>query len=345
MAASDMAADDQNGQWTCALSVEPRPGRLAAQVETPDLEGYDEDVVVKETVPTEIDAGAQVTLVGTIACSPARDLRGQSILVQDQEGTPRGEAQVVDFDGEISRTAELAVDAPTRTGEHRWLAVLPAHTADGIDYEEVSAPFTLTVRAHATNIAVWDVPTAIVAGDAFHFKVGVKCSSECRPAGWTFNVSDEHGVQVAAGALSDEPWPGTEALYHAEVEARAPGAEGLHDWSVKAPGPHLDIPHEEQTARFGIRSVPRPECLISVEAIDKESQSPIEGARVVVHPYRVFTDDRGRAQVRVPKGTYRIFVSGSGHVPFRTECEVAADTSIRAELILDRELTDADLWS
>lgn len=344
-----MAVQDQEPQTACIISVEVTPGGIAARAEPaepdPDEIVSAEENAAEDAQPAEVDAGAEVTLVGTIQYSPARDLRDVALLIKDDEGSLLGEAEIVEFNGEINTTAELAVKAPLLPGEHIWLAVLPAHTADGVDYQEVSAPFQFIVRSHTTSIVVWDVPTAIVAGEAFRFKLGVKCSSACGPANWSFAVSDEDGQPAAAGTLGDEPWPGTAALYYAEVEARAPEAEGVHDWTVTAPGPDLEIPHEQQTARIGVRSVRQPEYLISIEAIDKASQAPIKGAKVVVHPYRVFTDEHGRAEVRVPRGMYRIFVSGPGHVPYRSDGEVMADTSIRAELTLDREPTAAELWA
>jgi hypothetical protein len=345
-----MAAEDQEPRPACILSIELNPGgtgarAAAVEASEADADGVETDAEDKEAEPTEIDAGAEVTLVGTIACSPPRDLRELTILVRDQDGSQLGEAEIVEFDGEINTTAELTVKAPLQPGDYTWLAVLPAHAADEVEYEEVASPVPLTVKAHTTSIAVWDVPTAIVAGETFRFKIGVKCSSACRPTGWTFEVSNEHGEQVATGTLEDEPWPDTAALFYAEVEARAPKAEGLHDWTVRAPGPGLDVPHEQQTARVGVRSVPQPECLVTVEAIDFESQAPLKDAKVVIHPYRAVTDDQGRAQLRVPKGTYRVFVSASGHVPYRTDGEVMADTTIRAELLLYKVFTEADLWA
>lgn len=340
-----MAEQDQVQESACILTVEVILGGMAAAAEASEAVAGETDPAAEEEVPTEIDAGAEVGLVATIVCSPPRDLRELAVLVKDQDGSPLGEAQIVDFDGEINTTSELAVKAPLQPGEHTWLAVLPAHIADNIAYEEVSRPFQLTVKAHTTSIVVWDVPTAIVAGETFCFKLGVKCSSECGPAGWTFQVNDEHGEPVAAGKLGDEPWAGTAALFYAEVEARAPQAEGLHDWNVTAPGPDLTIPHEHQTARFGVRSVPQPTCIITVEAVDQASHSPVKGAKVVVHPYRAFTDDNGRAQLRVPQGGYTIFISAARHVPYRTDGEVMDDILIRAELILERELTEAEIWS
>ena len=79
--------------------------------------------------------------------------------------------------------------------------------------------------------------------------------------------------------------------------------------------------------------------------MDAESGTPVEGARVVAHPYRTVTDERGVAEMRVPAGDYRLFVSGKGCIPFRFDGVVKADTTIRAQLAQDVELSDADIWS
>jgi len=197
------------------------------------------------------------------------------------------------------------------------------------------------------------VPSTIEYGEKFSVKLGVKCAAECRPEGWTVEVRDQNGKEQASATLHDEPWPGTSALYYAEVELSAPDTEGLHIWEAKAladgPADGLadgpDIPHAEAVAPFSVRVVPTPECLLTVVAIDMESQTPVEGAKVSVHPYKTFTDERGVAEVRLPKGEYRLFVSGKKYFPFRSDGEMKADVTIRAELAVDRELSDADIWS
>ena len=210
-------------------------------------------------------------------------------------------------------------------------------------------------------MVVWDEPPTVERGEGFSVKLGVRCSSECRPDGWTVEVRDQDGKKRATATLSGEPWPGTAALYYAEVDLSAPATEGVHEWEAKAladgaagalvdgaaggPADGPDIQHAECTARFGVRVVPKPECLLTVVAIDRESQTPVKGAKVVVHPYKVFTDERGVAEVRVPQGEYRLFVSGKSYFPFRSDVEMKADVTIRAELALDRELSDADVWS
>ena len=213
------------------------------------------------------------------------------------------------------------------------------------------------VEAHATRVVVWDTPPAIERGKRFAVRLGVACSARCPPAGWAVEVRDHDGELRATSALGDEPWPGTDALYHAEVALTAPDAEGLYTWEATAltdgadredrtdGADGTDDAHTGGSARFGVRVVSPPACLLTVVALDAESGAPVAGARVAAHPYRAVTDARGVAEIRVPAGAYRLFVSGRRYRAFRFEGDVQADTTIRAELAHEVELSDADLWS
>jgi hypothetical protein len=202
------------------------------------------------------------------------------------------------------------------------------------------------MEPHATRIVVWDVPLAIECGAPLRFKVGVKCAAECRVAEWRVAIRDAEGRALADVALGDTPWPETAALFHAEVEARAPAGEGLFVWEAAvAEVAGAAAPHAAASTRFQVRVVQAPECRVKVVAVDAASRSPVRGARVVVHPYRAVTDAAGVAEIRVPKGTYRLFVSGRDYFPFRSDGQVSADVTIEAELHADRGPSDAELWS
>ena len=188
---------------------------------------------------------------------------------------------------------------------------------------ETSAP-PAALTPHGTSVVVWDVPSAIVAGERFRIKVGIKCSSGCHLANTDFGIYDEEGAQVVTGTLPDERWPGTTGLYVAEIELEAPAGEGLYTWSVRG--------HAEGFASFGVRVVSAPECLVRVEAVDHISQTPISGARVIMHPYQAVTDERGVAEVRVAKGAYKLFVSQTRYLTFALPVDVTADMTTRAEL-------------
>lgn len=222
---------------------------------------------------------------------------------------------------------------------------------------------------HARSIVVWDVPAAIERGETFCIKVGLKCGAACSPAGWTVDVRDHDGRIRASAPLGPEPWPGTAALHYAIVELEAPEHDGLYAWEAMAPAVALEHPadavaddatdavaddahdvpaeivHAEVGAGFNVRVVPAPEWRLTVVALDKASRAPVKHAKVVIHPYRASTDERGIAVLRVPKGAYRLFVSGRDYFPFRSEGEVTSDITITAELEPDLPPSDAELWA
>jgi hypothetical protein len=198
---------------------------------------------------------------------------------------------------------------------------------------------------HSTRVVVWDVPVAVEPGAAFRVKVGVKCAAECSSAGRLVEIRDAGGRVVASGSAGQVPWFGTSALYHAELELRAPSVEGLHVCEAVVAAAMGDLTHEAASARFHVRAVRAPECRLKVIAVDARSHAPVPGAKVVVHPYHALTNADGIAELRVPKGAYRLFVSGRDRFPFRSDGEIDSDVTIRAELDEDFGPSDAELWS
>jgi hypothetical protein len=192
---------------------------------------------------------------------------------------------------------------------------------------EASTP-TAAVTPHTTSVVVWDVPSAIVVGERFRIKVGIKCSNECHLTNTDVGIYDDEGRQVATGTLADERWPGTTGLYVAEVELDAPAGEGLYTWSVRGQ-------HAEGSSSFGVRVVSPPDCLVRVEAVDHITRAPLSGARVVMHPYKAVSDEHGVAEVRVAKGAYTLFVSQTGYLTFGLPVDVQADMTARTELSLE----------
>lgn len=190
-------------------------------------------------------------------------------------------------------------------------------------------------QSHAVSLGAWDVPSAIVAGDAFRITIGMKCASACNLAKSAFAIADHAGTEVAAGILSGDLWPGSTGLYVADVELRAPAEEGLYTWTLRARQPDAAMPHAEGVTSFGVRVVQRPEHLVTVEAVDQATGTPVPGARVVLHPYRAETDERGVARIRVAGGSYRLFVSQTRYDTFGVPLEVSADMTTRAELTLE----------
>ena len=294
--------------------------------------------IALEVSPDTVDAGAEMSLRARVSCSPPCDFTGHSLLVKDDAGADAGTLELTDLDDEENAIGAVALKAPLKTGDHVWSILSPAVVQNGVSYEEASKPISFTVKPHTTRVLAWDAPATVVAGERFTIRIGIKCSSECVFADKGFEVYDHEGAKVAAGALSDDIWPGTSGLYFATVELKAPSAAGLYQWSVKSAGKDLERPHAEGAAEFSLRVVPAPECLIKVEAVDKASQEPLAGAHVALHPYKAMTDELGRAEMRVAKGGYNLFVAKARYVTLGRPVEVAADMTARAELDLEPEI-------
>src|SRR5262245_49203575 len=171
--------------------------------------------------PEPVDAGAELTMHATLSCAPARDLRGHKLLIKDDAGADVGSIEIAHFDGETSETDEFVARAPVKAGAYLWSAVC----------EGTSSPISFSVKSHATSVVVWDIPSAVVIGEKFRTKVGIKCSSECPLTHRDFEIYDHEGTRIATRTLSGDHWPGTN-LFSAEVELEAPAAEGLYTWSV-----------------------------------------------------------------------------------------------------------------
>jgi hypothetical protein len=290
-----------------------------------------------EVSPSEVDAGAELTLTGRVSCPHGCDLRGDRVSIQNQDGTELATAELTEFDGEAYVTSAFVLRAPLTAGQHIYRVLLAAQEKDRILHEETSIEFSIAAKAHAASVNVWGLPSAIAVGERFSFKVGIKCSAGCKLTGRQLSVFDQEGAQVGAGSLLDDIWPGTSDLYFAEMEAQAPPTTGDYRWQVETPGADSSVPHAAGSCTFAVKVVSPPDHEVTVEALDGETQSPIKGAHVLLHPYRAFTDESGVAKVKVAKGRYKLFVSGFNYIAYESILDVAADVTVRAELTVEPE--------
>lgn len=209
----------------------------------------------------------------------------------------------------------------------------------------------MTDTGHNRNIVVWGVPEAVPCGSEFSFRVGIKCQFDCPPDGWVLEIRDHNGTTMASQPVNAKPSPGTAALFHAEFELRSPAGVGEFVWRVVSPlqptsrSENTDPRHNETVAEFSVRTVPEGEYRLTVLAIDRAAERPVAGLKVVAHPYRTVTDESGVAELWLPKGRYRLFVSGKHFFPLRLDGELKCDQQVRAELVIDRGPTDAEMWS
>ena len=153
--------------------------------------------------PQEVDAGAEQTLKAVAECPEDYDLSGDQISFHDAAGREIGSAPlaVLEQDG---FAAEIIVTAPVELGEYGYSAVLTAVESDGVAHAGARAEARCSVKAHDAYLNAWDVPSAITAGDAFSFQVGLKCSCGCNLANRSFVVRDQAGTVVPQAGLATQ---------------------------------------------------------------------------------------------------------------------------------------------
>jgi hypothetical protein len=290
-----------------------------------------------EVSASEVDAGAELTLRAFVSCPHGCDLTGQRVSIRNSDGAELASAELTELDRGAHVTSALVLRAPIEAGEHIYRAVLAAHEKDGVAHDETSIAFSFVTMAHATSVNVWGLPSAIAAGERFGFKVGIKCSASCKLTGRALRVFDHDGAQVGSASLLDDIWPGTTALYFAEVEAQAPLKAGDYAWEVRTPASERGVPHAAGSFRFNVKVVRPPDHQVTVAAVDSATQTPISGAHVLLHPYRTSTDDTGTAKVKVARGRYKLFVSGFNYIPYAGHIDVAGDVTVRVELAVEPE--------
>ena len=290
-----------------------------------------------EVSPSEVDAGAELTLRARVSCPHGCDLKGQSVSIRNEDDTELASAELTELDGEACVTAASVLQAPLEVGEHIYGAVLPLFEKDGILHEETSTEFSFATKAHAQSVNVWGLPPAIGPRERFRFKVGIKCSAGCKLTGRPLRTFDHEGAQVGEASLTGDIWPGTGALYFSEVEAEAPLMAGDYKWQVETTGSASRVPHAAGSCTVAVKVVSPPDYEVTVEAVDSERQTSIKGAHVLLHPYRALTDEKGVAKVKVAKGRYKLFVSGFNYIAYRNIINVAGDVATRAELTMEPE--------
>ena len=195
-------------------------------------------------------------------------------------------------------------------------------------------------------MAAWDVPSPVIMNRSFKVKVGVKCSAACQLAGRLVQVCDEKGRQIGGSRLGDTPWPGTSALYVAEVELTAPGTEGMASWFAMVAAAEPGLPHEESSAAFSLRIARPPEHRVTVQVADKGTKAPLEDVEVRLGVYRASTDAQGRAILELPGGVYPLGAWKAGYEMRTRTVKVGKDLTIRVEAVVvpPKDSDDERVW-
>jgi hypothetical protein len=297
-------------------------------------------VLIADIAPHPVDAGAALTVTVQVD-APIGMLAAAEMVLTDATGGELGRAPVVVGD-DGPPVAAIVLDAPAVPGDHQWQVTLVPAPSDAAPQ---TASVTVTVLAHPIGLTLWDTPDAVQAGRDFTFRLGVKCPCGCGSAHWPFVVQDQTGAQVATGTVGDTPWPGTDALCHAQVTLTAPTTPGVQDWTITGLPPDHAMPHIARAMPLRVTVTPAADATLTVIAVDAATGAPVDRAKVVAHPFRAFTDATGRATLHLPRGTYTVFVSGKQYFAHRQTVEVSDTATLHASLHTDHAFSDADTWA
>ena len=309
-------------------------------METEDQEVEVGPHLVVTASPEQVEPFGEIILTARLETPEPMDVEGE-VVFYDASGAEAGRAALAGRYAPEPLTAKLERMAPSEPGSQTWTARLES---DDCDCEE--AEFTVTIAPHPISVTVWDIPSAIEQGITFPMTIGLKCPCGCEVKGWSFRLLNGEGQEIAAGTVGDEPWPGTTSLFYTCIDLDAPSVEGHHEWAVVAlPPEEAEVPHAERKLVVHLNVTRAPEVTLRIEAFDAATNAPVPKAKVVVHPYRGWTNEEGVAEVRLPKGAYTVFVSRAPYFAFKSNGEITEDMTLRAEMFEDREYSVSELWA
>lgn len=230
---------------------------------------------------------------------------------------------------------------------------------------------------HPTSVAVWGVPSPVVAGRPFRATVGVKCASGCRLSGMPVVVRDAAGGAAGEGRLGEAPSPGTRALYASEVSLVAPDDTGVHAWTadftgasgsdgdaaarrragrgtegrpqgpdIQLPDPEPEVAHAASSATFSFRTAGPPDHRVTLTVRERETGAPIVRAEVCIGLYRGATGADGRVALDVAAGEHDVSVRKAGYEPHADRVAVTTDVALHvdADRAPDPDLDDDHVW-
>ena len=310
---------------------------------TPETKTHTATFELKEPPPPEVPVGATFVVKVAVTCAEGCDLHEQRLDIAAPAGA--GEAQQSASDNaEADDVLEIVVRAPQRVGDHVWRIALPQAQAADVRHDAEPLSINVTVKPQTTSLAVWDIPSPVVMGEAFAIKAGAKSAGDFKLTGRAIEVCDEAGAVLAQGCLGDAPWPGTSALYWTELRLLAPEREGTCAWSVRFAATDVELPHDGAASNFSLAVSPPAEHRVTVKVMEKDTANPVADAEVRLGLYRATTDRAGIAALEVPKGIHELVVWKVGYdVPILTT-EVSADRTFEVEATVVPEEDPDAIW-
>jgi hypothetical protein len=278
-------------------------GMDAATRVTGETSGADGHLTILHVVtsPSAIPAGGEVVLELSVHCAGGCDVRDTNVVVSGQLDSHVSTHRVCNVAGDV----RVVRAAPACVGEETLTLRLELPPRLSVDHHGETVTVSFATLPHQCSFAVWDVPGAVSVEDMFTPTVGISCRNGCVLGREHIEVLDQEGKIAAEATLSDEPWPGTEALYTAHVPLCAPPVPGQRRWTFRVvQGTSDRVPHVIPGAAFEPTICARPEHNVTISIVDAETRLPIADADVRLGPYRALTNEQGIARIGAARGAY-----------------------------------------
>jgi hypothetical protein len=288
------------------------------------------NIELSESIPQAIEVGTDIVLRVRVSCSSGCDLRGRPVTLMASDRVVEM-SELATYDDQVNETGDLILKAPDDVGEYAWSILFPKCEAEDTVHQESHLRVAFRTQPHTTSMAVWDVPSPVVMHRSFNVKVGVKCSVRCQLTGHLIEVQNAAGTKIGEGRLRETPWPGSTALYWAEVGLAAPVMEEVSSWMATFRAADMSLAHGETSATFSFRTAKPPENRVTIKVTAKEIGVPVEDVEIRLGLYAVFTDDRGLATVEVPSGAYGLTIRKDGYQAQPLTVEVSEDLTVQVE--------------
>lgn len=269
---------------------------------TPDPEGF-----------SNLPVGREAVLRFLIQQPSLADETQVTLRIGDRLYT----AEVCKKDYGSIHEAEFLVQLPDTVGAHPWKITLGR--------DEASCEGVLDTRPLRVRLMSFGSPDLVTEERRVHFHVTARCLDGVSLAGSTveiFDLQNPSSVRVRCRLL-DEPEPGTEGLYRADVDLEVPGEGGLHQFGVRLEPDALRWPWDAPDHTFSIERVLGERHDVHFTVVDQEDGSALSGVAIRAGRHRATTDADGKAILKLPPGQAKVTYYLAHYNFFDTQIEIS----------------------
>ncbi|MCL1846358.1 MAG: hypothetical protein FWF91_00115 [Coriobacteriia bacterium] len=233
------------------------------------------------------DDGVELTCTAHVRCHKSCRMTDMPVFIICNETGVETMVELTNYGGIGNSSEEFLLKTGKKPGTYTWNAYF-AHVGPKGSHGEIETTFTYDYYPHALGLNIWGIPTLYVDSGQVSFKVGAECVNFCSLVGGKLTVLDSEGASVADAELGEGLWPGSDALYWAEMTIPVPTEIGTYKYTVQLDGLSEELviepdetegqleQAEEQPELAGELPEPQEDQLELTGEPPKEAEEPID---------------------------------------------------------------------